>query len=41
MSSAMVRRSCSVSVGSPSGGLSTIDVPGWPGGPTVIQRMSP
>ena len=24
-----------------AGGCRTMDVPGWPGGPTVIQRMPP
>src|SRR5215213_1947995 len=37
----MVRRSSSVMPGSAAGGCRTIDVPGWPGGPTVIQRISP
>jgi hypothetical protein len=37
--SATVRRSSSVMPGEAAGGYSTIDVPGWPGGPTVIQCM--
>jgi hypothetical protein len=39
--SAMVRRSLSVMPGSAAGGTRRMDVPGWPGGPTVIQRISP
>jgi hypothetical protein len=27
--------------GSAAGGARRMDVPGWPGGPTVIQRISP
>jgi hypothetical protein len=38
--SVMVRRSSSVMPGSAAGGCSTMEVPGWLGGPTVIQRMS-
>ena len=38
--SAIVRRSSSVMPGSAAGGCRTIDVPGWPGGPTVIQRIA-
>ena len=37
---AIVRRSSSVTPGSAPGGYSTIDVPSWSGGPTVIQCMS-
>ena len=37
--SEMVRRSSAVRPGVAAGGCSTIDVPGWPTGPTVIQRM--
>ena len=39
--SAMVRRSSSVMPGSAAGGCSTMDVPGWSAGPTVIQRIGP
>jgi hypothetical protein len=34
----MVRRSSSVMPGSAAGGARRMDVPGWPAGPTVIQR---
>ncbi len=39
--SAMVRRSSSVMPGSVAGGAKRMDVPGWPAGPTVIQRILP
>ena len=37
--SAMVRFSSSLTPGVACGGYSTMDVPGWPLGPTVSQRM--
>ena len=39
--SLMVRRSSSVMPGSANGGVRTMLVSGWPGGPTVIQRILP
>ena len=36
----IMSRSASVTDGSAAGGSSTIEVSGWFGGPTVIQRMS-
>src|SRR5262249_29828141 len=37
----MMRRSSSVTPGSTTGGARRIEVSGWPGGPTVIQRILP
>src|SRR5579859_3911354 len=39
--STMVRRSLPVMPGPAPGGYRTMDVPGWPPGPTVIQRIPP